>query len=192
MKFPVLFTSSKGYYQGDDRFNPFDISRDAFSYSGSGPVICHPPCRLFSRMRKFSTAPGCERLLAFYSVWMVRQYGGILEHPEGSALFKMFGFDLSGAVDNYGGFIRSVDLSWFGFKARKRTYLYFCGLKPGELPAMPISFDAPEYVVARYRNTDKRRRVLPDGERALTPPAMIEYFYRVMQLISDNAIPVRS
>jgi len=48
--------------------------------------------------------------------------------------------------------IYSVDQSWFGFPARKRTYLYFSKCKP--LP-YPVTFDVAQVKVEKM--SSKRR-----------------------------------
>lgn len=41
------------YYQIED-LDIYNKHRDALTFNGSNPVICHPPCAAFSRMRGFS------------------------------------------------------------------------------------------------------------------------------------------
>lgn len=182
-KIPVLFAAPNTLYD-NDRFDIYDINRNALNYLDNKPAIYHPPCRLFSRLSYFSTAPLCEKLLAYFSVLSVRQCGGILEHPLGSSLFKSFDFDLSGEVDVYGGFLRKVYLSWFGYQARKPTLLYFVGLSPGQLPAFPISFDAIEYVLDSSIAT--ALKVVKRSDRSKTPLPMINYFHDVISIINSN------
>lgn len=54
----------------------YDADRGARSFGGGMPVVAHPPCRSWGRLRHFSRpAPG-ERDLARWCVDMVRQWGG--------------------------------------------------------------------------------------------------------------------
>ena len=184
MKIPVLFTESDSNYKLFENFDAFDLERDAFNYSARLPLIAHPPCRLFSRLRKFSTAPLIEKKCAFFALSKIRQFGGILEHPRSSTLWKSGNFDLSGDVDSYGGFLRSVNLSWFGFPCEKKTMLYFVGISPAQLPAFPLSYDAITHTIG-----SSRLQLLPEiskNIRSSTPVAMIDYFIQVINIINHN------
>ena len=184
MKIPVLFTQVNTNYNDYPIFDTYDLHRDAFSYYGRIPVIAHPPCRLFSRLRKFSTATATEKKCAFFALSKVRQFGGILEHPRSSTLWKTGNFDLSGAVDSYGGFLRSVNLSWFGFPCQKKTMLYFVGIAPGQLPPFPLSLDAISHRISSSKNNS-----LPEiakTSRSTTPLGMITYFADVITIINKN------
>ena len=184
MKIPVLFTAHNSLYNDNDIFDCYDVERDAFSYTGRFPLIAHPPCRLFSRLRKFSTAAIKEKQCAFFALARIRQFGGILEHPRSSTLWLDGNFKLDGSVDQYGGFLRSVNLSWFGFPAQKKTMLYFVGIKPGSLPPFPMSLNAITHVISSSGNTGKKE--LSALYRSQTPRLMIDYFLEVMAIINDN------
>lgn len=184
MRIPVLFTQVNSNYNLFPVFDTYDINRDAFTFSGRLPGVYHPPCRLFSRLRPFSNAPLSEKKCAFFSLSRVRQFGGILEHPRSSTLWQTGNFNLSGQIDDYGGFLRSVNLSWFGFPCEKKTMLYFCGLLPYQLPPFPLSLDAPQYSIGNTKL--KRLQELPQKQRASTPLLMIEYFAQVITIIQSN------
>lgn len=184
MKIPVLFTESDSNYKLFENFDAYDVERNAFTYSDRLPLVAHPPCRLFSRLRKFSTAPAQEKKCAFFALSKIRQFGGILEHPRSSLLWKTGNFDLSGNVDNYGGFLRSVNLSWFGYPCEKKTMLYFVGISPGQLPEFPLSFDAITHQIS-----SSKKKSLPEiskDSRSSTPVAMIAYFIQVINIINHN------
>lgn len=184
MKIPVLFTAHNSLYNDNDIFDCYDVERDAFSYTGRSPLIAHPPCRLFSRLRKFSTAAIKEKQCAFFALARIRRFGGILEHPRSSTLWQDGNFNLDGSVDEYGGFLRSVNLSWFGFPAQKKTMLYFVGIQPGSLPSFPMSLNAITHVISSSGNTEKKE--LSALYRSQTPQLMIDYFLEVMAIITDN------
>tara|TARA_Y100001972_G_scaffold120275_1_gene162579 strand:- start:1383 stop:1865 length:483 start_codon:yes stop_codon:yes gene_type:complete len=105
----------------------YTIERPAQNYKGTDPVIAHPPCPQWSKLRAFAKFSQVDLDLAAFCVDKVQLNGGILEHPEGSTIFKHFGLYP----------IYSVDQSWWGFRARKRTYLYLNGFKLLPYPAMP-------------------------------------------------------
>jgi hypothetical protein len=79
-------------------------------------------------MKAFAKPDLEERDLAFFCLDVVKRNGGILEHPHGSSFFRYAGIRPTLCIDQH----------WFGFPARKRTWLYFVDVKP--LPH-PLSFD---------------------------------------------------
>lgn len=138
MDIPVLFVHSRSNYKKIPGFDCYDEKRNALNYTGSLPVIAHPPCRLFSRLRGLSNADESEKQLAYWALDLVRKNGGILEHPAGSLLWKEKDLPLGSCIDLYGGFTFCIDQMWWGFPAKKRTYLYIVGIHPRELPDYPI------------------------------------------------------
>lgn len=137
----VLFTQKNSTYNSLD-VDCWDEQRNALNYSGQNRLICHPPCRLFSRLKKFSTAPACEKLLGIYAVLMVRKYGGVVEQPAGSSLWKLCNITRSPEPDEFGGYVINVQQNWFGYQCKKSTDLYIVGCPLYLLPALPLNFTA--------------------------------------------------
>jgi hypothetical protein len=132
----VLF-ARRGSVYFDLASEVYDESRDARNYSGSLPVVAHPPCRGWGRLRQFAhVAPG-ELELARMSVWAVRRWGGVLEHPAKSSLWRDMSIPLRG-VDSFGGFTFPVLQSAFGHRAPKATWLYICGIRAADIPSFPF------------------------------------------------------
>ena len=186
MKIPVLFTQNLSLYNTYEIFDCYDITRNAFTFTDRCPLIAHPPCRLFSRLRQFSTADRKEKQCAYFALSQVRMFGGILEHPRSSTLWKNGNFNLSGEIDNYGGFLRSVNLSWFGYPAQKKTMLYFVGIAPVQLPPFPLSLSAPLFSIGGSKNN--RLKEISKNAGSQTPDQMIKYFIQVMEIINKSAI----
>ena len=184
-KIPVLFTNTISIYDTFPVFDTWDVTRNAFLSEHRVPAIYHPPCRLFSRLRKFSSAPLSEKKCAFWSLSRVRQFGGIIEHPRSSTLWKDGNFHLDGTVDAYGGFLRSVELSWFGFTAKKPTLLYFVGISPGQLPAFPLPGQSPIFIIG----TSKRQSLpeLPKKKRSETPLSMVNFFLETITIMQHES-----
>lgn len=118
----------------------FDQYRDARTYAGWLPVVAHPPCRSWGRLRHLAKPVAWERALGLHAVQQVRRCGGVLEHPAGSLLwsdlpeFGAYPLPAVGAgVDAFGGQTISVYQSDFGHPAPKHTWLYVVGARPGEL-----------------------------------------------------------
>jgi hypothetical protein len=138
----ALFVSEKSIYKklGIDCW---DINRNAALYPGPNPVIVHPPCGQWGRLRSFAKVNLEEKNLAFIAIDFVRQYGGILEHPESSLLFDGKILPRPGCTDQYGGFSIKINQKWFGHPCEKKTYLYFYGIQKKDMVPYPITFDLP-------------------------------------------------
>ena len=177
----VLFTKAKSNYLKFQQSDCYDINRNALTLPGSEPAIFHPPCRLFGRLRQFSKAPGCEKLLAYWSMLYVRNNGGILEHPRSSTLWSQFNVGKPLTPDRYGGYLISVNLSWFGFKAQKKTGLYIVGIPYKELPPLPLSFNAITHSISG--NTKSNLKELDKTKNSETPAQLCLWLNEVIELI---------
>lgn len=117
----------------------WDAKRDARKFTGDNPVIVHPPCRSWGRLRTMSKHTPEERACAPWAVQLVRKNGGVLEHPSESSLWNHVGLPRPGkGFDEHGGFSIQVDQYWWGHRARKRTWLYICGCLPADVPPIPF------------------------------------------------------
>lgn len=130
----ALFVRADSPYWSIPGVTCFDEARDARTYSGSEPVVAHPPCRAWGRLKAFAKPVSGERELAFFALDAVRRCGGVLEHPEGSSLWAEAGLLRPGYYDPFGGITLSVDQSAWGHRARKRTWLYCCRVDLLPLP----------------------------------------------------------
>lgn len=184
----VLFTESNSHYNRMECVT-YDQVKDARTFPFNSVVIAHPPCRKWSKLRSFSTAPESEMDLGVFAITAARICGGVVEHPASSLLFPYMGCPLPGQLDSYGGFTIIVNLNWFGALVRKPTMLYIVGLSPRELPPHPYSLDAIERTVeSRYRtaNTSHRKKSIPKSSRSTTPLAMCQWLLQVSQVIADK------
>jgi len=138
----------------------YDQVRDCRTFPGGKPVITHAPCQQWSSMKAFARIDPEQKALAFFCLEKVMQNGGIFEHPAGSSFFQAAGIRPT----------ISINQSWFGFPAQKKTYLYFHRCKP---IAVPLSFDAVERVLNNSKSMPKSRRrpELPKWQRSIMPPA---------------------
>lgn len=177
MKIPVLFVHNRSNYKKIHFFDCYDEKRDALTYTGNSPVIAHPPCRLWSKLRTFSTAPVEEKQLAFWSLALVRRNGGILEHPYDSSFWKSFPCPKPGTFDEFGGTTVVFDQFDFGYYTRKRTRLYIVGLKSlKDLPPMPLRF---EPVQRKFSN-------LTQKQRSETTIHLAHYLSEIIRKISNR------
>ena len=173
----VLFAREDSVYKNIPNLDVYDIHRDALTFSGGCPVIAHPPCRLWNRMKHFSKAPIEEKELARWAVKQVRSFGGVLEHPEASSLWKDQDLPYpypKGGYDEYGGWTLRVDQFWWGHAARKRTWLYIVGIPLIRIPQLPLVFGEPPGIVASSHRKIGKRFLLPK-EREATPVKFAEW-----------------
>ncbi len=155
----VLFARADSVYKTLADVEVFDASRDARTYDGPWPVVAHPPCRAWGLLRHFAKPRADERNLARLAVSLVRRFGGVLEHPAGSSLWKDQLLPRPGeARDRYGGWTLPIVQHWWGHKAEKATWLYICGVEPSVIPAMPLVLGTASHVIAQHRT-------LPGGGR---------------------------
>jgi hypothetical protein len=140
----ALFVETGGVYFGLPDVQPWDRSRDARDYAGPYPVVAHPPCERWGRFWHGSTRKPHQFKLAadggaFHAALAaVRNWGGILEHPEHSRAWHWFGLTLPRPAgwtraDKRGGWTCRVEQGFYGHFANKPTWLYACGVDLPEL-----------------------------------------------------------
>jgi hypothetical protein len=141
----ALFVERGGCYWDLPGVDAWDVERDARLYAGPWPVIAHPPCERWGRYwsggpsakvrRKKGDDGGCFKA----ALDAVRRWGGILEHPEGSHAWRVFGLI---APPHDGGWVSAGDfIGWtcrveqghYGHRCPKGTWLYAAPLLPPAL-----------------------------------------------------------
>jgi hypothetical protein len=162
----------------------WDIERDARLWPGGNPVIAHPPCRAWGQLAHFAKPREGEKELAIKSIELIREWGGILEHPAASRLWPTLNLPLPGQYDEYGGFSICIDQFWFGHKAQKKTLLYICGCSQDDMPPIPIRFEAIEFVVSSCKRNKFGRRgtgkkEITKAEREHTPEDLAKWMIKV-------------
>lgn len=178
----------------------YDIERDARTFPGASPalsrslphlipVIAHPPCRAWGRLRSFANPRPDEKDLARYAISVIRYHGGILEHPAGSLLWSDQSLPLPGKSDQFGGYTVHVNQSWFGHECRKSTWLYIVGLPVKSLPDYPISFDAVQKTVGNSKRKGQtgHRPEISKKAREETPRLFAEWLIEVALKIRNHA-----
>ena len=165
----ALFCRRDSNYKTIPGVDVYDSERDARTYDGPHPVIAHPPCRGWGELRHMAKPRPDERNLARLSVALVREFGGVLEHPAKSDLWRAQKLPRGADVDQYGGRSLVVDQFWWGHKARKRTILYIVGCSPADMPALPMVLGNAEFICCR-KSKNKDQKDLPLKLREHTPP----------------------
>ncbi len=93
--------------------------KDAQTYPGPHPIIAHPPCGPWGKLKWNSRQ---DKQAGIIAIELVHRWGGVIEQPLGSTLFQEHGRD--GAV------IEQVSQGDFGHMAPKKTLLYFVKRSP--------------------------------------------------------------
>lgn len=173
----ALFVRPDSIYKQLPGVDCYDIHRDARQYTGSAPVIAHPPCRAWGRLSHFAKPRPDEMDLARFSIACIRRVGGVLEHPSASRLWIDQALPTPGTQqrDDFGGFTLPVEQSWWGHKAPKRTWLYIVGIEPAQLPPIPFHLGQATGRVCSSMHTP---------EREATPPAFAQWLVEVARSCS--------
>ena len=110
----VLWVEAKSHYwRLWPKVDMWGRGRDARTYNGPYPVICHPPCGPWGKYKAKAHESKEHGIIAME---LVHRWGGVVEHPIGSSLFADHG---------KGGTIEIIDQIDYGHMARKRTILYY-------------------------------------------------------------------
>jgi hypothetical protein len=180
----------------------WDAARDARLYTGPFPVVAHPPCAHYGKLRHLARTNDAD--CAPRAVEQVRTYGGVLEHPAGSLLWEACGLPLPGCLpDAWCGYSVEVCQVDWGHVARKRTWLYLVGV-PSSALRWPASRE-PTHWIGGFRTGGGRANryasngsAVPDGirvcsaqQRRRTPPAFAAYLVGLAALATPPRDPVR-
>lgn len=198
----VIFVETNGPYFNDPRIDPWDLERDAFKFKGPGPVIAHPPCKRWGRY--WSGGPsahgkflkGDDDNCFAHSLWCVRTFGGVIEHPEASHAWAWFGLNRPNRnggwteKDSFGGQSCCVYQGNYGHKGQKATWLYYVGNSPIEMEWGP-SKEIKQRMGLGFHSKEERARYLKTGicqrlskkQRRLTP---IEFKELLITLVEDQ------
>lgn len=180
----ALYIDPRGPYPKMEGVDCWDEARDARKYVGPWPVVAHPPCRNYSKLRRMAT--GDDSDCALIALEQVRRFGGVLEHPATSRLWLMINLP-SGHADDFGGRRITVNQVQWGHVARKRTSLYIVGGGLEEQPPFPNA--QPTHWLSGFREHSRTKQTgaaVPPGikvcsaqQRRRTPPLFAEYLVRL-------------
>nr|USU32848.1 hypothetical protein NG677_03890 [Methylobacterium sp. OTU13CASTA1] len=164
----ALYVQKDGCYANLPGVEVWDQARDARTYAGPHPVVCHSPCQRWGRFWHGSTRKphqfqmGADDGCFAAALAAVRRYGGVLEHPANShawAAFDLWRPARSGGwlqADAHGGWTCYVEQGHYGHFSRKPTWLYAVGIErpeliwgPAEQRLHPIALERHGYAKAR-------------------------------------------
>lgn len=190
----VLFARKDSFYKTLPCVDVYDMERDARTYDGPWPVVAHPPCRAWGGLKHMANPRPDERNLARLSVALVREFGGVLEHPKKSTLWPAQGLPAPGRRDCFGGFTLPINQNAWGHRAEKATLLYIVGCEPRDIPDMPMVLgEAPMVVGTSGRRKDGTRPAsrpeITKAEREHTPPDLAVWLVELARRCSKVTHP---
>lgn len=171
----ALFVTPDSIYKQIPWLDCYDEQRDARTFNDDRPVIAHPPCRTWSKLRAFSKGDEAEHELAHLAVMIARTNGGIVEHPASSALWTNYNLPAPGKRDEWGGFLFTVDQGAFGHPALKRTTFYIVGALTTDIPPFGIWSSHNRTVESQH-----------SADRLKTPPPMAQWLITLATNICFN------
>jgi hypothetical protein len=188
----ALYVATGGAYFGIDGVDPWDAGRDARTYAGPWPVVAHPPCERWGRYWSGGPSARVRRTLGddggcfAAALAAVRTHGGVIEHPEASHAWRVFGLRRPStrgwwsAADEH-GWTCQVEQGHYGHRARKATWLYAVRCDLPELTWGPapagVRLDCGYHSTAERKAAETRGELKTPRERlgkrecAATPPA---------------------
>lgn len=152
----ALFVDPRGSYAGLPGVDLWDEARDARLYPGPWPVVAHPPCQRWGKLRAGQLlwikrtgqrkVKGDDGGCFAAALAAVRRWGGVLEHPWGSHAYPHFGLNVPPRAGGWimadwqGGWTCCVEQGRYGHYARKPTLLYAFGV---DLPDLDWGIGEP-------------------------------------------------
>jgi hypothetical protein len=181
----ILYARADSVYKTLPGCDVWDEERDARRWPGGAPVVAHPPCRAWGKLRKFANPMPHEKDLARLSVAHVRRYGGVLEHPEWSTLWDDMGLPrpANGLRDEFGGWTLAVSQKWWGHRAEKKTWLYIVGCEPRNLPPIPYTIAEATHVIKGVKGG---KPAVSKAEREHTPPDFAVWLVEVARMCDKS------
>ena len=180
----ALYVDPRGPYPTMPGVDCWDEARDARGYTGTHPVVAHPPCTRWCRLAglveaRWGHKRGEDGGCFASALANVRRCGGVLEHPAYSAAWAAYGLNRPPTgggwipADEYGGFTCYVEQFRYGHPAKKATWLYCYGTELPELRWGLLADNASTALVSWCGNHVKSGETRPRvGKRAAsaTPP----------------------
>jgi hypothetical protein len=193
----ALYIDPRGPYPRMEGVDCWDASRDATRYAGPHPIVAHPPCGPWGRLRHLSRKD--DPALGPLAVEQVRAFGGVLEHPAHSKLWDHCGLPRPGdSRPIFGGFTIEVCQVDWGHFARKRTWLYLHGITDDLV--FPPSREPTHWMSGGRGREGKKAKTTPvppgvkvcsESQRRRTPPAFAEWLVMLARSASWQARSAR-
>jgi hypothetical protein len=178
----ALYVDPRGPYPRMPNVDCWDETRDAKRYAGPHPVVAHPPCGPWSRLSFLCRHqdPDCGPR----AVDQVRRFGGVLEHPQNSQLWRHCKLPWPGELpDEFGGQTFEVRQVAWGHCCEKPTWIYVV-----DVPAAVVASGIRTGGNAAHRVTngprgDQTLRRASANQAKLTPPAFAEWLVSLARAV---------
>lgn len=190
MTVAALYVQSGGAYFGRPDVDPWDARRDARGYQGPFPVVAHPPCSRWCQLaavveKRYGHRIGDDGGCFAAALASVRTWGGVLEHPAFSKAWDRFGLRKPPSGPGWhpqgdGGWVAYVQQLYYGFPAKKATWLLAYGIAERDLPVLRGEWNVgkiePSAIVSYCNRHTFRPETyrLPKKAASQTPPAFRE------------------
>lgn len=182
----ALFVRADSIYKTMPAVDCYDIDRDARTFNSNLPIVAHPPCRAWGRLRQFAKPREDEKELGLLAVDLVRKNGGVLEHPAQSTLFTARNLPKPAEFyDEFGGYTIEIEQYHFGHRAEKKTWLYIVGCN--RLPKIPFRPGRATHCV-RPTKSYPRLPSITKPEREKTPPELAKWLVDVAILSANKEV----
>lgn len=172
----ALYVDERGPYMNRPDVDAWPKSRDAKLYRGPGPVVAHPDCGPWSKLRHMCKLQ--DRNCGQRAIVQVWDFGGVLEHPAHSRLWDWGGLPKPGdATDHHGGRTYEVDQCDWGHKCRKPTWLYVVRVDQAYVMRKLLErrgTGTPTHCVCTGPRQAQRLPVATKLVKRLTPPSFAE------------------
>jgi hypothetical protein len=187
----ALYIDPRGPYPKMPDVDAWDRERDATTYAGPWPVVAHPACGPWGRLRHLYQGSEGGPELGCIAVRQVRRWGGVLEHPRDSRLWDACELPRPGEpADAFGGVTIAVNQCDWGHKTRKPSWLYLVRVD-AEIAAWRPPPREPTHWMCGSRTTSTRKgSPIPPGIKACsaetrrrTPPLFAEW----LALMAESA-----
>ena len=161
----------------------YGAEEDATTYAGPDPVVAHPPC---GHWGNYSARAHDDGRTGPVAVDQVRTWGGVLEHPRRSKLWRAMGMPKPGEPpDAWGGYTIEVSQHWWGHPAEKRTWLYIVGVPPNRIPPLPEQVPPPPSRVEGRVSRGVIER-MAKSKRHLTPPSFAAWLVELARRVENR------
>ena len=173
----ALYVDRLGPYPKMQNVDCWDESRNAKLYDGPYPVVAHPPCGPWSKLRHLCTKQDAS--CGPRAVEQVNKFGGVLEHPAHSLLWRECWLPAPDSDDMGLAFARRFTLSvnqvsW-GHSCAKPTWLYCVGISWRVLVDGIRTGGIATHCVCTGPRQRQRLPVATKKAKRLTPPAFAEW-----------------